>query len=152
MTIREATIQDIKELKHIEQAIIQYERQFATDLKDDPIEYYDLEDLIHSKDASVIVAVIENNIIGSAYALIKTSKPFKFSKQYAYLGFMYVSPKFRGTGINGKIIDSLILWSKQKGVTEFQLDVYVENKSAIEAYTKKNFKPTLLNMRMTIND
>lgn len=152
MEIREADIHDLEKLKQIEQAIILYERQFAHNLKADPIEYYNLKELMLSEHANVVVAVINNEIIGTAYALIKSSKPYQTTDQYAYLGFMYVSPDFRGKGINGLIIDALIHWSKQKGITEFQLDVYIDNKSAIDAYTKRNFKPNLLNMRMNIDD
>jgi GNAT superfamily N-acetyltransferase len=152
MNFREASIQDLSQLKKIEQAIIEYERQFAKHLKEDPIEYYDLKNLIERDDAIVMLAVNSNEIIGTAYALIKKSAPYKLHKYYAYLGFMYVSPEFRGKGINGELIKELINWSKTKGVFEFQLDVYAENKSAIEAYKKSNFRPNLLNMRMNVQE
>ncbi len=152
MIIREARLEEVPQLKIIEQEIIRYERPFDPNLKDDPISYYDLEDLIKRDDACVIVACFDDEIIGSGYALIKTSKPYKNPNQYAYLGFMFVSPNFRGKGINGKIIDHLIKWAKTKGLKEIQLDVYAENKSAVKAYEKRNFKPDLLKMRLSIDE
>ena len=44
--IREAVLEDLPILKEFEQGVIQYERPFAPNLKKDPINYYDLEDLI----------------------------------------------------------------------------------------------------------
>lgn len=146
--IREAEIEDLESLKKFEQEVIRYERPFDPNIKNDPIEYYDLINLIQREDAYVIVATIDGKIIGSGYALIKNSVPYKNPKQYAYLGFMYVLPKFRGKGINGNIIDSLIDWAKERNITEIQLDVYAENESALNAYKKRSFKPHLLTMRL----
>ena len=145
--IREANIGDLNALKIFEQEVIQYERPFASDLKEDPIEYYDLLNLIQRTDAYVIVATIDGEMIGSGYALIKKSKPYKKHEYYAYLGFMYVMPEYRGKGINGKIIDSLIGWSKNRNLSEIHLEVYSENESALSAYKKRGFKPDLLRMR-----
>jgi GNAT superfamily N-acetyltransferase len=148
MKIRTAAIEDLATLKQFEQEIIKYERPFAPNLKADPISYYDLEALIRRADAEVIVAMIDDEIIGSGYALIKDSNPIKQPDQYAYLGFMYVEPAHRGKGIIGKIIDALMAWATQKGLTEIQLDVYAENESAVKAYRKRGFKPDLLTLRL----
>ena len=148
--IRKAEIKDLNTLKDFEQEIIKFERPFAPNLKKDPIEYYDLLELIQREDAQVLVATVDGELVGSGYALIKNSLPYKNPKQYAYLGFMYVSPKFRGQRINGKVIDGLLEWAKEKKITEIQLDVYAENKIALNAYERRGFKPDLLKMRMNI--
>jgi len=149
--IRPAKIEDLAVLKTFEQGVIKFERPFAPNLKEDPIQYYDIADLIEREDAQVLVAVSKNEIIGSGYANIKQNEPYKEPESYAYLGFMYVSPLHRGKGINGKIIDGLMDWTKQRGLTEIQLDVYYENTNAIKAYEKKGFKPSLLQMRLGID-
>lgn len=61
---------------------------------------------------------------------------------------MYVLPEFRGKGINGKIIDALMVKAKDRNLTEIQLDVYAENKSALNAYTKRGFEPDIVTMRL----
>ena len=152
MEIREAKIEDLDSLKLFEQEVIKYERPFAPNLKNDPIQYYDLVDLIEREDARIIAATIDGEIVGSRYALIKNSELHKKPKQYAYLGFMYVLPKFRGKGINGKIIDNLINWAKERNLTEIQLDVYANNESALNAYKKRSFKPDLLKMRFNTEE
>ena len=82
------------------------------------------------------------------YALIKKSPPYKDPEHYAYLGFMYVAPDHRGKGLNGALCTKLIDWAKDRNITEVQLDVYAQNKSALDAYTKIGFKPDLLKMRL----
>jgi GNAT superfamily N-acetyltransferase len=150
--MREAVLEDLPILQEFEQGIIQFERPFASNLKDDPISYYDLKDLIVRKDAQVLVALIENEIIASGFALIRNSRPYFKPEQYAYLGFMYVSPEHRGRGINGKIIEKLIDWALSRNLNEIQLDVYAENESAIMAYKKVGFKPDLLKMRLNTSE
>jgi len=150
--IREAKRDDLNTLKLFEQAIISYERPFAPNLKEDPITYYDLGNLIERKDADIVVATIDSEIVGSGYSLIKNSKPYIKPEQYAYLGFMYVLPKYRGKEINKMIIERLINKAKERNMTEIQLDVYAENESALKAYTKIGFKPDILKMRLNTEE
>lgn len=150
--IREAVVEDLPILRIFEQGIIQYERPFASNIKKDPVTYYDLEELILGKDAQVLVATIDEEIVGSAYAHIQNSKPYFKPEQYAYLGFMFVSPQHRGKGINGKITERLIEWAKSKNLSEIQLDVYAANESATKAYKKMGFKPDLLKMRLNTSE
>jgi GNAT superfamily N-acetyltransferase len=152
IALREAIQGDLNKLRVFEQNLIQYERPFASNLREDPIEYYDLFDLIKRPDARVVVAEVSGEIVGSGYALIKRSVEYKKPDTYAYLGFMYVIPKFRGQGVNGKIIDYVTQWAKTKNIKELQLDVYAENKSAVRAYSKKKFKPDLLKMRLNLEE
>jgi ribosomal protein S18 acetylase RimI-like enzyme len=146
--IREAVLADLPILKVFEQEIIEFERPFASNIKKDPITYYDLKELILQKDTHVLVAIIDEEIIGSGYAQIQNSKPYFKPEQFAYLGFMFVSPQHRGKGINGEITKKLIEWAKRRGILEIQLDVYAKNESATNAYKKIGFQPDLLKMRL----
>lgn len=62
---------------------------------------------------------------------------------------MYVTPEFRGKGINKIILDKLISWCEFKGITNFYLDVYSENQPAIRAYEKAGFCSSLLEMKVS---
>ncbi|NIF03932.1 GNAT family N-acetyltransferase [Chryseobacterium sp. Tr-659] len=149
MITREATEQDLKILLEFEQGIVSAERPFNTTLIDGEIHYYDLSHFIQSPDAILIVAEENNEIIGSGYALIKKSeKDYYTFETYAYLGFMYVKPEYRGKGINKVITDELISWAKSRDISEIRLDVYAENESAVKAYEKAGFEPHLLTMRL----
>ncbi len=148
--IRKALESEIDVLLDFEQGIVEAERPFDDSLKEGEIHYYDLIELIRSDKAEVLVAVVNGEAVGSGYAKILTAKPYKKFSEYAYLGYMYVKPEFRGLGVNQKILQSLVNWAKEQGLTEVRLDVYDENMIAKKSYTKAGFKPILLEMRMEI--
>jgi ribosomal protein S18 acetylase RimI-like enzyme len=149
MIVRKATEQDLGILLEFEQGIVSAERPFNSTLIDGEIHYYDLLYLIQSEDSNVLVVEENNEIVASGYARIKkTENNYSNFDRYAYLGFMYVKPEHRGKGINKLILDELISWSKDKGISEIRLDVYDQNESAVKAYEKAGFEPLLLTMRL----
>ncbi len=133
-----------------EQGVIAAERPFDNTLLPDPITYYDIASLIESSKSEVIVAVFNQEIIGSAYIKIEVAKPYEKHTHYGYLGFMYVKSDYRGSGINQKIIDFLIHWAQQKNLTELRLDVYHNNTPALKAYGKAGFEKHMICMRLGI--
>lgn len=148
--IREALASEIDILLSFEAGIIEAERPFDGSLKKGVIHYYDLLQLIASDQSIVIVAEVNNEIVGSGYAKILNGKVYQKFDQYAYLGFMYVKSEFRNQGINKKIINYLIEWTKSKNISEIRLEVYNENRIAKNAYLKIGFKSIMLEMRMEI--
>lgn len=148
--IRKAEETEIDTLLDFERNIIEVERPFDNTLRDGEIHYYDLIRLINSDKAEVLVAVLNNEIVGSGYAKILPAKNYQKYNEYAYLGFMYVKPEFRGQGVNGQILKKLIEWAKGKNLIEVRLEVYDENLTAKNAYLKAGFKANLLEMRMEI--
>lgn len=148
INIRKARLEDLKILLEFEQGIITAERPFDPTLKEDKINYYDIEQMITTPHIEVLVAEIRSEIVGSGYARIETAKPYLNHNAYAYLGFMYTHPKHRGKGINANIIKALKEWCQSQKITELRLDVYNDNTSAIRAYEKVGFKKHLVNMRI----
>src|SRR5262245_33208760 len=96
--IRKARPDDLKQLLAFEQELIKTERPFDPTLKPDPISYYDLKTMLSASHVEVVVGEIGDRIIASGYARIEKSKPFLKHAAYAYLGFMYVLPEYRGKG------------------------------------------------------
>ena len=152
ITIRKASMNDLIQLLVFEQDLIKTERPFDSTLKPDPINYYDLKSLLTSPLAEVVVAETDNKIIASGYARIDKSKPFLKHSHHAYLGFMYVVPEYRGQGINKRIVDALKDWAASQNITEFSLEVYYDNISAIKAYEKIGFSKYILEMRFNLDD
>jgi ribosomal protein S18 acetylase RimI-like enzyme len=150
--IRKATIVDLGQLLAFEQDLIKTERPFDPTIKPDPVNYYDLKTMLSSTLAEVVVAEADNKIIASGYARINKSKPFLKHSTHAYLGFMYVLPEYRGRGINKRIIDALKNWAVIQNITEFSLEVYYDNISAIKAYEKIGFSKYILEMRFNLED
>src|SRR2546423_13091991 len=104
---RKATIHDLDTLLRFEQNLITAERPFDKTMKSGYIHYYDIAEMIKAPHIEVVVAELDGEIIGSGYARIEMAKLYLSHKQYAYLGFMYVGPSYRGKGVNKKIIEAL---------------------------------------------
>ncbi|MEJ1223834.1 GNAT family N-acetyltransferase [Sediminicola sp. 1XM1-17] len=147
-TCRKATIDDLETLLGFEQGIIVAERPFDPTIKQDPVHYYDLKEYILSDDIEVVVVEIHGVVIASGYALIKQARPYLDHKEYAYLGFMYTAPEYRGQGVNQLIIEVLKKWASAKGMTEIRLTVYDDNIPAIKAYERVGFKKHIIEMRL----
>jgi len=148
--IRPAVLADLPILQEFEQGIIAFERPYDETLKPDPISYYDIKAMIEATDTEVVVAINNEEIVGSGYSSLRQADPYLKHAYFAYLGFMYVKPDYRGRGINKMIIDALKVWTKSKNITEMRLDVYSDNPAAIRAYEKAGFQRHLLNMRVEI--
>jgi len=150
--IRQATENDLPTLLLMEQGVITAERPYDPTIKQDPVTYYDLMALLQNEKALVIVAEYKNKIIGSGYALEKMARPYLNHKAYAYLGFMYILPEFRGKGVNALIINELKNWSNDMGYNEIRLTVYNDNEPALRAYEKVGFKKHIIEMRLPAKD
>ena len=149
--IRKARFSDLNSLLVFEQAVIETERPFDPTLKSGKINYYNIEMMISANHIELLVAEINNELVGSGYARIEEAKPYLHHPKHSYLGFMYVKPAHRGKGINKLIIDELINWSVSNNINELRLDVYQPNESAISAYKKAGFTEHMIEMRRGIN-
>jgi len=153
MIIRAATINDLSILLDFEQKIIEAEQPMDPTLKQkEKINYYSIEDYIKSDHTEVVVAEIDNLIVGSGYGQIRNRKKFFIQKQLGYIGFMYVKPEHRGQGISQAIIKHICNWFSSKNLEEIRLTVYDQNPRAIRAYEKVGFKKHFIEMRLNLMD
>jgi RimJ/RimL family protein N-acetyltransferase len=148
--VRKASLKDLDTLFQFEQGVIAAERPFDSTLKSGNIHYYNLEEMITAPHIELVVAELENQLIGSGYARIEKAKHYLQHAHYAYLGFMYTDPGHRGKGVNKRIIETLKNWALAQNIAEFRLEVYVNNLAAIKAYEKAGFSPHMLEMRMNL--
>jgi ribosomal protein S18 acetylase RimI-like enzyme len=150
--IRKALLPDLEQLLRFEQDLIKTERPFDPTVKPDPVNYYDLKAMLSDKAIEMVVAEVNDKVIASGYARIDKSKPYSRHSHQAYLGFMYVTPEYRGQGINKKIMEVLKEWAVAQNVTEFRLEVYCDNASAVKAYEKFGFSRYFLEMRFNLDE
>jgi len=152
---RAASVEDLVILQDMEQAVIDAERPFNHDIKQGRQHYYDLETLIHSENSNLLLAEVEKHentaIIASGYADIRESKSYLKHERHSYLGFMYVAPDQRGGGVIQTLIERLMAWSMEQGVSDFYLDVYAHNSIAIRAYEKLGFRASMIEMKLSDN-
>ena len=150
MKFRKADINDLDALLLIEQKVVDAERPFNPSIKQKKAVYYDIKKLISDPLSLLIIAEDHNNIIVSGYAQIRQSSTSLEHNTHAYLGFMYVDPNYRGQGVNKAIMDRLLLWSKQQGISDCYLDVYALNAAAIRAYEKMGFASSKIEMKLAL--
>ena len=150
LIIRDAQLKDLPVLKAFEQELIKVERPFDPTIRPDPVSYYDLEEYVKSERVKVVVAEVDKSIVSSGYAYAKQARTYLDHEQYAYLGFMYTKPEFRGKGINQKIVENLMDWAQKNQLKEVRLTVYNDNVPAIRAYEKAGFKNHINEMRVRL--
>ena len=147
ISVRKATDSDLQTLYGFQQGIVEAERPFDPTLKPGVLHYYDLRQVIRSDNAIVLVAEENGEILGAGSAEIRPAKDYLAHSHYIYLGFMFTRPEARGKGVNKKILDELMDWSRTKGIKEIRLEVYAGNAVARQAYEKAGFKDHLIEMR-----
>ncbi|MEW7290963.1 GNAT family N-acetyltransferase [Aquimarina sp. 2304DJ70-9] len=153
ITTRSAKKEDLPTLLDFEQEIIEAERPMDPTLKtEERISYYDIGEYITSGHTEVVVAEIDNEIVGSGYGQIRDRLDYFKQKQLGYIGFMYVKEAHRGKGVSQKIIQYLYDWFKTKDLEEVRLTVYEKNPRAIRAYEKVGFEKHLIEMRINLKD
>lgn len=148
MNFRQAITNDIDQLLTLEQKVVEAERPFNSSIKKGKPKYYDIDKLISEEDSYLLIAEDKGRIIATGYAQVQLSGESLEHDRHAYLGFMYVSVDYRGKGLNRKVIDRLINWSKDRGVNDHYLEVYSGNSPAIRAYEKFGFEPCLIEMKL----
>lgn len=146
--VRKASLNDMQVLLSFEQGIISAERPYDPTIRQGTIHYYDIAELIKSKEAEVVVVEYKGRVIASGYAKIKSARHYLDHEVFAYLGFMYTHPDFRGKGVNQMVVDALRQWSETRGLKEIRLTVYDDNLPAVKAYEKVGFKKHIIEMRI----
>lgn len=147
--IRQAHPNDLDTLLDFEQQIIATERPMdPTLIQHGHISYYPIEQYIKSSDTEVLVAVSNDQLIGSVYGQIRDRKPYFQTAQLGYIGFMYVRQEYRGQGVSQLLIDAITVWFNQHNINEIILHVYAQNPRAIRAYEKAGFCQHLIEMRL----
>jgi GNAT superfamily N-acetyltransferase len=149
---RTATLQDVEDLRRFEQGIIATERAFDPTLKAGRPQYYDIESMLVAGNVQFLVAERGGELVACGFARIDDAKPYLSHRQQAYLGLMYVEPRYRGQSINRGIVERLKAWCRAQGVTELRLEVYSDNRVAVAAYEKAGFSKHMVEMRVRLKD
>jgi GNAT superfamily N-acetyltransferase len=150
ISIRAANLNDLETLLAFEQGVIATEKPLDVFLGNGMLTYYDIPELITNKNTYLIVAVSNEELVGSGYIKIEDSNSYHKNPEHGYIGFIFVKPSFRGKKISTLILESLKRWAKEKNLKELRLDVYNNNSNAIKSYDSFGFKKSLVNMKIDI--
>jgi len=151
--IKTATMDNIPKIQELNLKLSKKEKQEYDPLLDldgifgkEGTKYY--QNKISKDDDCVLVAVVDNNIIG--YLCGGLAKSGSFGRLptviVTEIQTFFVLDEFRSSGIGKNIYDKFIKWSKEKNADKVRLDVHPGNELAIKFYRNNNFKDYYLTL------
>ena len=99
----------------------------------------DFERLLESKDSVVMVARIDEQIIGHLVGYTHASSPTRLPVTFAVLRSLYVLPDHRRHGTADLLVSGFLDWARDRGCAEAHVDHYALNKSAQRLYERRGF-------------
>lgn len=108
--------------------------------------------MIDHQDSLVVVAEINNKVIGMLYALIEKSEEDDWTNAYKRVSIEEISvlPEFKSQGIGTLLMKEAENWAKGKKIKDLIALVYDFNKKAITFYDKNGYKPYSTQMKKKI--
>ncbi len=156
MEIRQATIKDFDGILNIKLEAKEEEREFNQFLKPvrDVKEHYEkyLRNDLSSEWRAVLVAEENSKIIGLVVGKIYRTLKISGYERSGYISNVYIRKEFRRKGIACELVEEVIKWFKQKEATNITLEIYKNNKPAIDLYHKLGFIDHCIAMKKQIGN
>lgn len=96
---------------------------------------------LKKKNTYFFVAVKDNKVIGFVSFMIQKSEDYFQIKKYGYSDAAVIARQYRGKGVFPKIVKAGLEFLKSKGIKYISIDVYNQNKRALDAWQNLGFKP-----------
>lgn len=98
-----------------------------------------MESYLHDKNKHIVVAEMNNAIVGFAEAFVMHAHPFPIFRKrlWVQLDNLAVKKEHQQHGVGTLLLKSIMKWAKSKGIRRIELQVYAFNNNA-EAFYKKN--------------
>jgi GNAT superfamily N-acetyltransferase len=103
-----------------------------------------------AKDARVLVAEIDNHVVGFAYVAFEERNYADLSVSSARLHDIYVDEDARGSGAGSKLIEAAVEEAKGFGATKLLLSVAAKNTLARDFFEKEGFQTTMHEMMLVL--
>ena len=105
-----------------------------------------------TKDAAVLVAEIENEIIGFAYVQYEALDYANLLETAAWLHDIYVEETVRGTNAGKLLIEASIEAAKKLGADKLLLSVAAKNEYAKVFFERGGFRATMIEMTLNLDE
>jgi diamine N-acetyltransferase len=105
-----------------------------------PLEY--IQDQVDADDKYLVLAELNNQIIGFAECVVMESSSFPVLKKrkWVELNSLVVLKEYQSKGVGKILLNCVTKWSREKGINRIELKVFTFNSSASEFYFKAGFK------------
>ncbi|MEI4770865.1 GNAT family N-acetyltransferase [Psychrobacillus sp. FJAT-51614] len=113
-----------------------------------PESYY--KELLMDANCAVLIAKEKEEIIGFAVMELHVSPSFEsmVQRKFAYMNDLGIKRNSQRKGIGKALFEACVEWSKNKGATSLDLNVWEFNQTAISFY--ENFEMKNLSRKMTL--
>lgn len=145
--VRKAELKDTKDANNLLTLLIRNEKQYDPSINENCVISRFYEDMISNDSNILLVAEIDNKIIGYLYGYIVDNGNTYLDK-VSKLDALYIIKEYRKNKIATKLINEFKSWSLKNGVKYIELQVLNDNTSAVNLYKKegfRSFKSTLIN-------
>lgn len=107
------------------------------------------QELLNNPSKSLFVAERDGLVIGLLYLIMKPAPddPIFKPQIVAYIEEVAVAREFRGRGVGRQLMDWVREWAQIRGADAIELDVWEQNKGAINFYEKLGYKIIRRKMR-----
>ncbi|MFD1176003.1 GNAT family N-acetyltransferase [Paenibacillus puldeungensis] len=149
MLIREATIEDISDIKNLyweldKDAVFYQPSQFI--LAERPNDFF--IHIINNEKSDILIIEVEGKIIG--FSLLQEKETPKISclreKKFVYILDFVISETYRNNGYGSLLLESSKEWGKKRGLDLLRLSVFEDNQKGIDFYKKNGLIATMKTM------
>lgn len=147
VVVRKAELKDAKEANNLLTLLIRDEKQYDSSINENCVISGFYEDMISNDSNILLVAEIDNKIIGYLFGYIVDNGNTYLDK-VSKLDALYITKEYRKNKIATKLINEFKSWSLKNGVKYIEVEVLNANTKAVNLYKKEgfgSFKSILIN-------
>ena len=150
--IRRAVLKDVDAIVELNKQLADYHRKIDKYYKPSSktrkgFRKYLLE-IIRKRCVRILVAEVDNRVVGYFIGIIEKAKPFLTPKKIGKISDAFVEKKYRRFGIGKSMFDELIKWFKRNKIKYVELSVDSRNRIGIKAWHKFGFKEYTKKMKL----
>lgn len=154
--IRAATAADTPAIGHLWEKLVDYHRALNPDLpRAAPggarLYARNLISRLHDTHTGVFVAEDDSHLIGYVLGVVVDLVPEMFEQEAGgFLADIYVEEEYRGRGVGRALVDALVDWFRQRGLSHFEWHVASSNEAGLAFWQALNGRALMIRMRADI--
>lgn len=156
VTVRRATIEDASAVANLAQKLVVQHQEYDSERFAQIADYEQMEKFYSGQtdvqDAAVLVAELENKVVGFAYVQFEAKNYASLLESAAWIHDIYVDEAARGHNAGKSLIEGAINVGKELGATKLMSSVAAQNKYAKDFFERKGFKTTMVEMMLSLTE
>lgn len=144
------TIEECVACNHLLEELIVFESKFDSQINAQHKIDQLFERTLNKEDCVIFMALSSNQPIAYIMAYKQKDNP-AFNGNFITIMNLFVKENYRNYGVGKNLMSSVEMWAKNLfGDCFIELDCFVDNKTAIDFYSKQNYTPIRVKMRKKI--